>query len=163
MDLSRPPPSDAYRLAVIRCPACAEPMRREIMPSAELEVCDACEGLWVDWFDGDVTTVAVEAEVARLDRGTPLPRRVAPSAPATNGSRSCPRCQHALLPELFRFTDARHDDLIGGVELLRCAECAGAFVPRGSAHLLLDRAQEGPTRTPWEALLALLRRWLGAG
>lgn len=158
MDLSRPSSSDAYRLAVVRCPACAEPMRREIMRSAELEVCDACEGLWVDWFDGDVSTVAVEAEAARLDRGTPLPSR--PSSPTT-GSRACPRCQHPLVPELYRFSDAKHDDLIGGVDVLRCADCAGAFVPRGSAHLLLDRAREERTHSPWEALLALLQRlWI---
>ena len=160
MDLSRPTPSDAYRLAIARCPACAEPMRREALTSAELEVCDACEGVWVDWFDGDVSTIAVEAEAARLDRGTPLPSR--PSSP-TSGSRTCPRCQHALVPELYRFSDAKHDDLIGGVELLRCADCAGAFVPRGSAHLLLDRAREERTQSPWEALLALLRRWFAAG
>jgi Zn-finger nucleic acid-binding protein len=156
MDLSRPSSSDAYRHAVVRCPGCAEPMRREIVPSAELEVCDACEGLWVDWFDGDVSTIAVEAESARLDRGTPLPSR--PSAATSVGPKTCPRCQHALVAELYRFSDARNDDLIGGVELLRCAECAGAFVPRGSAHLLLDHAREARTQSPWEALLALLRR-----
>jgi Zn-finger nucleic acid-binding protein len=155
MDLSRPSSSDAYRLAVARCPACAEAMRRELVQSAELEVCDACEGLWVDWFDGDVSTIAVEAESARLDRGTPLPSR--PSS-ATTGSRSCPRCQHALVPELYRFRDAKDDDLIGGVELLRCADCAGAFVPRGSAHLLLDRAREGRRYGVWEVLLAFFQR-----
>ena len=155
MHLSRPP-SDAYRLAVLRCPVCAEPMRREIMPSAELEVCDACEGLWIDWFDGDVSTVAVEAEAARVDRGTPLPKR---AVPPVAGSRACPRCQHGLAAELYRFSDAKHDDLIGGVEVLRCSDCAGAFVPRASAHLLLDRARQERTWSPWEAIVALFRRW----
>ena len=160
MDPSRPSSSDAYRLAIARCPLCAEPMRREVMPSAALEVCDACEGLWVDWFDGDVSTIAVEAEAARVDRGTPLPRR--PPSPPT-GPRTCPRCQTALVPELHRFSDAKDDDLIGGVELLRCAECAGAFVPRGSAHLLLDRAREGRRYGLWEALRLLFQRmWSGS-
>ncbi len=156
MHLSRPTPSDAYRLAVLRCPACAEPMRREITPSAELEVCDACEGLWIDWFDGEVSTVAVEAEAARVDRGTPLPKRISGEIA---GSRACPRCHHSLAPELYRFTDAKHDDPIGGVEVLRCADCAGAFVPRASAHLLLDRARQERRWTTWEAIVALLRRW----
>ncbi|MEA2751329.1 MAG: hypothetical protein QOI41_5472 [Myxococcales bacterium] len=153
MDHSRP--SDAYRLAIVRCPACAEPMRRELTTTAELEVCDACEGLWVDWFDGEVSTIAVEAEARRVERGAPPPSW--PSKP-TSGSPACPRCRRALVGELYRFSDAKHDDLIAGVELLRCADCAGAFVPRGSAHLLLDRAREARTQTPWEALLALLRR-----
>jgi formylmethanofuran dehydrogenase subunit E len=43
MDHSRP--RDAYRLAIVRCPSCGEPMRREVTTTAELEVCDACEGL----------------------------------------------------------------------------------------------------------------------
>jgi Zn-finger nucleic acid-binding protein len=133
-------------------------MRRESIGSTELEVCDACEGLWVDWFDGEVGAVAVEAEAARLDRGTPPPSR--PSTP-TSGSRTCPRCRRALVAEIHRFPDAHESELIEGVELLRCADCAGAFVPRGSAHLLLDRAREAKTQSVWEALLALLGRlWI---
>jgi Zn-finger nucleic acid-binding protein len=151
MDHARP--RDAYRRAILRCPACGEPMRREVTTTAELEVCDACEGLWVDWFDGEVSTIAVEAEAARLNRGTPPPNR--PSQP-TSGSQACPRCGRALVPELYRFGDAKHDDLIAGVELLRCADCAGAFVPRGSAHLLLDRAREARTPRLWEMVLAML-------
>jgi Zn-finger nucleic acid-binding protein len=145
----------AYREAPARCPACAEVMRHEITTSGEVEACDACEGLWIDWFDGDENAVAVEAEAARLDRGTPPPSR--PKAP-TSGSRTCPRCSRALVPELYRFRDATDDELVTGVELLRCAECAGAFVPRGSAHLLLDREREAKTQSPWQALASLLRR-----
>ena len=133
-------------------------MRREATTTAALEVCDACEGLWVAWFDGEVHTLAAEAEAARLDRGTPLPSR--PPEP-TSGSRTCPQCARPLVPELYRFTDAKEDDLIPGVEVLRCADCAGAFVPRGSAHLLLDRAREQRTLTLWEAVLAIVSRTWG--
>ena len=122
-------------------------MRREATTTAALEVCDACEGLWVGWFDGDLQTLAAETEAARLDRGTPPPTR--PSEP-TSGSRACPQCARPLVPELYRFADAKDDDLILGVEVLRCADCAGAFVPRGSAHLLLDRVREGRPASLWE-------------
>lgn len=158
MDLSGRTRSDAYRGSVARCPGCGELMRRESLGTTEVDVCDACEGLWVDWFDGEVGAVAVEAEAARLDRGTPPPSRPRASA---SGPRTCPRCRRALVAELHRFSDARESELIDGVDLLRCADCAGAFVPRGSAHLLLDRAREGGTQSVWEALLALLRRvWI---
>ena len=133
-------------------------MRREATTTAALEVCDACEGLWVAWFDGEVHTLAAEAEAARLDRGTPLPSR--PTEP-TSGSRACPQCARPLVPELYRFADAKGDDLIAGVEVLRCADCAGAFVPRGSAHLLLDRAREQRALTLWEAVLAIVSRIWG--
>lgn len=158
MDRSPRPPRDAYRASVLRCPACGEAMRREATTTAALEVCDACEGLWVAWFDGEVHTLAAEAEAARLDRGTPPPSR--PTEP-TSGSRACPQCARPLVPELYRFADATGDDLIAGVEVLRCADCAGAFVPRGSAHLLLDRAREQRTLTLWEAVLALVSRIWG--
>ena len=157
MSVVEPPSRDAYRAAVLRCPACGEAMRREATTSAEVEVCDACEGLWVGWFDGEVHTLAVEAETARLDRGTPPPSR--PTEPAS-GSRTCPQCSRPLALELYRFADAKDDDLITGVEVLRCADCAGAFVPRGSAHLLLDRVREGRPAGLWEALRALLQRLL---
>jgi Zn-finger nucleic acid-binding protein len=146
----------AYREGNVRCPACGEPMRREHTSNAVLEVCDACEGVWIDWFEGEVHAVAVEHEAARRDRGTPLPSR--PSSPPISGSLACPRCQRALVAELYPFTDAKRDDLLTGVDVLRCTECAGAFVPRSSAHLLLERLTEAKTQSPWEALGGLVQR-----
>lgn len=152
-------PSRAYREGATRCPACGELMKKGHTPSAELDECEACEGLWLDWFDGEVHTIAVEHEEARLARGAPLlvPSSRRSSAPPPSGSKTCPRCSRALVAELYRFSDAKESELITGVELLRCPECAGAFVPRGSAHLLLDRVRESKTQTPWEAVRSLLR------
>ena len=158
MDLSGRGP--AYRGVTVRCPACAEAMRCEAVPSAEIDVCDACGGLWVDWFDGQVHTLAVEAEAARVDRGAPPPS--AANARQGGGSGACPRCMRALTPELHRFSDASDAELVTGVELLRCSECAGSFVPRASAHLLLDRVREPRAVTLWEALVTLLKRLVGA-
>jgi hypothetical protein len=89
-----------------------------------------------------------------VDRGTPIP-----SGPATHGNGICPRCTRALQADTYRFPDAAPGELIDYVELLRCAECAGSFVPRASAHLLLDRAK-APERsvTLWTAVVELLKR-----
>ena len=65
------------------------------------------------------------------------------------------------MPELYRFSDASEHELVTGVELLRCSECLGCFVPRPSAHLLLDRLREPRAATLWEALVALLKRLVG--
>ncbi len=157
MDLSGRGP--AYRGRTVRCPGCSEEMRCEAVPSAEIDVCDACGGLWVDWFDGEVETLAAEAEAARVERGAPPPARA--GSAARGGSGVCPRCQQALTTELYRFSDATDDELVTGVELLRCSECAGSFVPRGSAHLLLDRVREPRAVTLWEAFVARLQRLVG--
>ncbi|MCW5835934.1 MAG: zf-TFIIB domain-containing protein, partial [Labilithrix sp.] len=77
-------------------------------------------------------------------------------------SSACPRCARPLEVELSRFTDATERELITGVELLRCPECAGRFVPRSSAHLLLDRVREPRAVTLWEALVGVIRRLVGA-
>lgn len=136
-----------------------EPVQTAASPSA-VDVCDGCGGLWIDWFDGEIQALAVEAEVARLDRRPQLP------APRTTdelrpGSSTCPRCMQPLVPELHRFEDATDDELVNGVELLRCTECVGSFVPRPSVHLLLGRALEPRTVTLWEALVALVERLIG--
>jgi Zn-finger nucleic acid-binding protein len=133
-------------------------MRCEAVPSAEIDVCDGCEGLWIDWFDGEVHTLAVEAESARAERGTPPPGMFAPAGAA---APTCPRCHAALAPELYRFGDASDDELVTGVELFRCPECAGSFIPRPSAHLLLDRVREPRAATFWEAFAALIIRLFG--
>jgi Zn-finger nucleic acid-binding protein len=130
-------------------------MRMENTQTAEVDVCDACGGMWVDWFDGDVHAIAVEAEILRVERGTPLPPPLGEQPPAP---KRCPRCSQILTPELYRFADAREDELVSGVEVFRCSECAGAFVPRGAAHLLLDRVKEGPPMTLWEVVATWLRR-----
>ncbi|HVH44564.1 MAG TPA: zf-TFIIB domain-containing protein, partial [Labilithrix sp.] len=92
MDLSGRAP--AYRGANVRCPACAEMMRCEAVPSAEIDVCDTCGGVWVDWFDGEVQTIAVEAEAARLSRGESTSGAIEPG-----GAGACPRCARSLTPE----------------------------------------------------------------
>lgn len=133
-------------------------MRPEPTSTAAPQVCDACGGLWIDWFDGEVHVIAVEQEVVRVERGTPLPPR--PREPS-RGPGSCPRCQRALVTELYPFADVDDDELVGGVDLLRCPECAGAFVPRGSAHLLLERVREKRTQSPLSAIRGLVRQVLG--
>jgi Zn-finger nucleic acid-binding protein len=143
-----------YRDAPVRCPGCGEGMRPEITTSGTVDVCDACGGSWVDWFDGDVHTIAAETEALRVERGTPLPPPA--DLAARPGPMQCPRCARGLTAELYRFADAQEGEWVGGVEVGRCAECAGAFVPRGSAYLLLERAKEGPPSSPWEALTEVL-------
>lgn len=151
----------AYRGAAALCPGCGELMRAEATKTGEIDVCEACGGLWIDWFDGEIRALAREAEAARVERGTPLPAPV--ELAARSGSMTCPRCGRPLRTEECRFEDARDGELVGGAEVERCSECAGAFVSRGNAHLLLDRLRETRPASSWELLVDLLRRVFGPG
>ena len=150
MDLSGRGP--AYRGSVAPCPECDRPMREERTPSAEIDVCDECGGVWLDWFDGEPHAVAAEVEERR--RGTPIP-------PMTARVRRCPRCTRTLDADVLPWLDAREGELDAGVEVFRCGECAGIFLPRSSTHLLHARTTEVQPLTGWAAFVEVLRRIFG--
>jgi Zn-finger nucleic acid-binding protein len=111
--------STGYREPHPRCPGCRGELFTREISAAVIDVCRDCGGLWVDWHDGDLS------EVVRGSgpRGAPstAPSAAPPEAPIVP---VCPRCSRPLHDERYR------DD---GPAILRCGECAGAFVPRASA------------------------------
>lgn len=154
-------------------------MNAEQIGEAEVDVCTACGGMWVDWFDGEVRHVATEV----------LAIESRPMAPASVGLRNemfatgaCPRCTRQLAVERYVVrvavgpaTSERNSvSTTTGADLLRCEECAGVFVPRTSAALLAtlppDEAAppsstEGPAileALPWQRFVALVKRLVGA-
>lgn len=171
-----------YRGIAVRCPGCAEAMTAHHISEAEVDVCDACGGMWVDWFDGEVKKVATEVlagEAERLSR---------PSAPASSlraeavATGACPRCTRQLVVERYVVvTEKKEGDeqkvvkQQTGADLMRCEECAGVFVSRSSASLLATLpADETPPPSsavperaevldplPWQRLLAAVKRILG--
>ena len=175
-----------YRGIAIRCPGCAEPMTQKSLGEAEVDVCNACGGLWVDWFDGEVRNIATEA--LSHPSHAPLPAGQRNEAVAIG---ACPRCTRQLAHERYviraavKATDpalvdrGRHNVTVTqetGAELMRCEECAGMFVSRTSAETLAtlppdeepppSRAQgaNGPAvldPLPWQRFVMLLKRVLG--
>lgn len=71
-----------YKGVAIRCPGCGEPMRQHNLEEAkaEVDVCDACGGMWVDWFDGEVRVIATET--LRTSDPGPAPATTAAGAVA---------------------------------------------------------------------------------
>ena len=133
--------TESYRDKPLLCPSCSTPMTSRQSELAVVDVCPDCNGLWVDWFDGEIATVA-----GSLDE---LP----PAHVASRATGTCPLCATALV--LLPYGD-------GAVEIFRCGECAGAFVPRRSFdHLVL----EGPPSDPDEdepSMIARFVAWLRA-
>jgi Zn-finger nucleic acid-binding protein len=120
--------STGYREPHPRCPACSgELLPRELAqdPASVVDVCRDCAGIWVDWFDGELTGIA---------RDTGAAKAPPPSAPAGKTlTPSCPRCRRPLHEERYRD---------GAPVILRCGECAGAFVPRASAQAIASLSPE---------------------
>jgi Zn-finger nucleic acid-binding protein len=165
-----------YRGVAIRCPGCADPMRQLALTEAEVDVCDGCGGLWVDWFDGEVRAIATET----LRNDAPPPKTETP--PARNeaiAAGACPRCTRQLVSEQYvvkaEIPSSRVEgrtslvDGRSGADLLRCEECMGAFVSRSSAEVLswlaADQppASQSPTSArplPWDRLIALVKSLL---
>jgi ferredoxin len=154
----------------------------EILGEAEVDVCGACGGMWVDWFDGEVKGVATEllrSETERASRPSVATSSLRNEAFATG---ACPRCTRQLAIERYvvkadvgREGGRTSITTATGADLLRCEECAGVFVPRTSATLLATLPQDedevpppssavGPgvlEPLPWQRLMAVVRRLIG--
>lgn len=140
----------AYRDQALRCPGCDAWLEPQHVDASTVDVCPACAGLWIDWFDGELGAMAKGA--ART-----APRSPAERATPAVGGPACPRCQSPLQEERYLETDA---------EILRCADCAGAFVARASLAALLqvEILAGGPApKGAMARLVSALRSWLGMG
>jgi hypothetical protein len=140
--------TEPYREGTLRCPGCEALLEsRPLGDGTIVDVCPACAGLWLDWFDGDPSTLA---------------RKVAPLGDAREPSEGaegapCPRCTQALTEEAYASA---------GPRVLRCLDCSGAFVPRSSFDALAaleprtgdEPPPTEPTGLAW--IVAAVRRWL---
>jgi Zn-finger nucleic acid-binding protein len=133
----------------------------------EVDVCGACGGIWVDWFDGEVRAIAAEtlragadasgsarSETDGVDASSEPRSRPSRNEPAAIGA--CPRCNRQLVSERYEVktevesarVEGRTSVVTGktGAELLRCEDCMGSFVSRTSAEVLawLSPSDEPP-------------------
>jgi Zn-finger nucleic acid-binding protein len=159
-------------------------MRQLSLPSADTEVdlCDACGGMWIDWHDGDVRLVASET-LRASDPGPPPSSKSGEPKPSRNeppAAGACPRCAKQLVPERYTIKaevpSTRVEGKISiipattGAELLRCEECMGAYVSRENAEILaaLSRTDEAPPSQgkaslrplPWDRFVSAIRGFL---
>ena len=82
--------SASYRETALACPGCKETLDPKQVGDAIIDVCPACGGIWVDWFDGDSWRWCA----ARPGEGRAHPRAA--------GSSACPRCRRPLASERYR-------------------------------------------------------------
>jgi Zn-finger nucleic acid-binding protein len=106
---------------------------------AEVDLCPTCQGLWVDWFDGELSEVVRASAPVPPDSGRSL----------TSSQPVCPRCTRPLtfepVPATLSF-------------IQRCGECAGAFIPRGSFDDVIGHVEQTPEPTDILTKLLLVLR-----
>jgi Zn-finger nucleic acid-binding protein len=103
--------------------------------------CETCGGIWFDWFDGELTSLARRARAVGPQARPPDEARVR--------ERTCPRC-----------LDPLEADTVHDIQVLRCGSCAGVFVDRAAAESLAHiRAATSPEENKADPL-ARLAAWL---
>ena len=140
------------------------------LQEADVDVCSACGGIWVDWFDGEHRAETTEVLATGPAARPSAPPEMRNEARATG---ACPRCARQLVSERFVVggpgsgSGEGRASLATGAELLRCEGCAGAFVSATSAQVLAmlpadetpaSDASAGAPPLPWQRLAAVLAR-----
>lgn len=173
VDLSRRS-GGTYRGAAIRCPGCGEPMTIVPLAEADVDVCASCQGIWIDWFDGEVGDVA--RDVLAVTAHTPVSSSASSMRNESRAVGGCPRCngvqlvaERYVLKKQPAFGKAETQET--GAELLRCEHCAGSFVSATSASLLGTLpadADPPPSESakaleplPWQKFVAVLKALFG--
>lgn len=138
--------SQHYRSMPPPCPLCGSSMEDRAAADAVVDVCTECHAIWIDWFDGDIATVASEVEVVKT-----IPAHVSDKHP-------CPRCRTELVSERLYKT---------GPFVYRCHDCSGVLVPSAYVDEVVaigpaDRRGEAIDNGPLARMLAKLRKVLGA-
>jgi len=100
--------STQYRKTQPPCPLCGGSMEDRAAADAIVDVCSECHAVWIDWFDGDIATVASDVHVSKI-----IPAHASDKHP-------CPRCRTELISEKLFDT---------GPHVYRCSDCSGVLVP----------------------------------
>ena len=128
------------RGAILACPACAGAMVETKLDEVgvTIDVCRDCRGVWFDWFDGEVSSLA-----RHLDTD--------PGQPRTLATPRCPRDGQGLEPQAY---------LGSGPRVWRCQGCLGLFAARDQIAALQDFHHVMPnTAEPIERTSLLARLW----
>ena len=129
-----------YRDARLVCPQCASDLEAAKVGDASIDVCPTCQGIWVDWFDGELPTIARRALLGA-------------SNDAHGGDQRCPLCRESLANETYL-----------GADVLRCGGCSGVFASRAAVSILSDATAPRDDAAPsLEGFLDRIQRFRGRG
>ncbi len=142
------------------------------LAEADVDVCGACQGIWIDWFDGEIGEVTRDVLAMKM----PVGGAASELRNEVRALGGCPRC-HGMQLVVERYV-LKRQPAIGkvetqqtGAELMRCEHCAGSFVSATSASLLGSLPTDGdapPSESakaleplPWQKFVAVLKALFG--
>ena len=101
----------------------------QLSKDAELDWCDACGGVYIDWMDGTLTRLATTVRPPKSvqDKSTELPDEA-----------SCAACNATMV----------RDSVEPDLALLRCTACFGCFVPRTTWQSFMTERPEANGSEP---------------
>jgi len=120
----------------MNCPACASTFQQLPHDRLVIDRCPTCRGLWFDenelksYLTHSRVGIAVERHPATLGEESPL---------------RCPRCESPAMKACRR----------GGVDFLKCSDCAGLFLSASSVRELRAKSREPLNLPPLADLPAL--------
>jgi ferredoxin len=129
----------------LACPACQGGLHELELGESRAFACDACRGVWFDWFDGETSALSQKLDTHVV--------RAAP--PVRAGESRCPRDAGVLVEQPYLDT---------GPRVFRCGVCLGLFAPRDRIAALQsfhERLPEGGSPIVTSSLLA--RIWNAFG
>ncbi|MCA9624877.1 MAG: zf-TFIIB domain-containing protein [Myxococcales bacterium] len=138
-----------YRSTALRCPACDEILEEQLRGQTQVDICPRCQGLYLDWHDGEIATV--------VDEVGSLPR---PRGGVDGGRWECPHCAVPMDYEAIEERD---------VTIRRCGTCAGVFLTRQAFDLLSPVPEPPDDEEPagvdpfLTRVLDVIGRWLTPG
>lgn len=116
---------EGYRQPVLLCPNCTEPMHRQRLAGAQVDICKACALLWLDWHDGAWGQLG---QALRQQGGSVAASEGVASKRAANDWH-CPLCATGLRVEWYGLSGAALGDASEKYVAYRCEGCVGAAVP----------------------------------
>lgn len=112
--------------SAMNCPACRSSLEKSTFHSVELDTCQACHGVWLDY--GEVDLLFQEEKLPQSL--TDLEIFQQPDMRVPEGHRTCPRC-----------TDFLKLVVVDNITLDVCSSCKGFFTDFGELKRLAEAAE----------------------
>jgi len=126
----------------MKCPRCAGVLNTIIYEGVAVDVCQGCDGVWLDGGEISLINQAREVEFSKEEREAvkKLRAQVQPGFRPSQKPIICPRCDAAL--------DALNYAYSTGIMIDHCSKCDGLWLDKGELEQIQIVVEEYEQKTP---------------